>query len=132
MKKIFEEIAAERARQDAKWNEQNHDNATWALIAGEELGEVQQAILHDEWGGDHAGTLREELVQLGAVVVAWLECLDREGGGCGWVVFQGSQMKCVRCEQSYTPTLPVSVSMFAAMTKEFVRAHRHCARREEI
>lgn len=78
MKQIFDEIAAERARQDAKWGKQNHSNATWALIAGEELGEVAQAILHDVFGGKAAGTLRQELVQLGAVVVAWLECLDRK------------------------------------------------------
>lgn len=99
MKQIFEEIAAERARQDAKWGEQNHDNSMWDMIATEEKGEISQAILHDEFGGDHAGTLRDELVQLGAVVVAWLQCLDRNeraGVDChahGWRAHRMSALR---------------------------------------
>lgn len=43
-----------------------------------EDGEVAQAALHDEFGGDHAGTLRTELVQLAAVIVQWIEHIDME------------------------------------------------------
>jgi NTP pyrophosphatase (non-canonical NTP hydrolase) len=71
------DILAERKRQNLKWGEQNHDDATWALIVGEEFGEVQQAILHDRFGGKAAGTTRAELVQLAAVCLQWLECIDR-------------------------------------------------------
>lgn len=71
---IFEDIQLERRRQNAKWNGvQQLPDYTYLAIATEELGEVAQAILHDEFGGDHAGTVRDELVQLAAVVVQWLE-----------------------------------------------------------
>ena len=92
---IFAEIDAERARQDAKWGEQNHPSRSnelhgimsadsarsmcdarfadgrgaWADIAVEELAEAIDAP--DEVAR------RAELVQLAAVVVAWIECIDR-------------------------------------------------------
>lgn len=98
---IFAEIEAERARQDAKWGEQNHPSVpqpvfshvefdrredaelaraacdraaregrcTWMHIAREEFAE---AIAETD-----AAAQRAELVQLAAVVVAWIECLDR-------------------------------------------------------
>lgn len=74
---VFLAIMQERVDQNVKWGEQNHDDATWSLILGEEVGEACQAALHDRFGGDHAGTLRDELVQVAAVVVQWIECLDR-------------------------------------------------------
>lgn len=74
---IFNQVASERFRQDAKWGEQNHDAYRWLAILTEELGEVAQAALHDEFGGKHAGTLRAELVQAVAVGMAWIECIDR-------------------------------------------------------
>lgn len=74
---IFEEIAAERTLQDAKWGEQNHADFPWLAILTEEVGEVAQAALHDVFGGSHAGTLRHELMQVAAVAVGWLECIDR-------------------------------------------------------
>jgi len=70
-------ILQERTRQNAKWGEQNHGDATWALILSEEIGEVCQAILHDQFGGKAAGTVRAELVQVAAVALAWVECMDR-------------------------------------------------------
>ena len=105
---IYEEIQAERARQDAKWGEQNHPSfdtvlmdrvggctpqrmceeyeipsemrakylcqsadrdVTWPHIAVEELCEAVSTL--DE------KNLRGELVQLAAVVVQWIECIDR-------------------------------------------------------
>jgi hypothetical protein len=46
---------------------------TWTHIAVEELAEaVEAAVLH----GEHSTELREELVQLAAVVFAWLESVD--------------------------------------------------------
>lgn len=74
-------IALERKRQDAKWGEQNHEGSIWALIAGEEFGEVAQAQLEMMFKGSQNGQdmhPREayitELTQLAAVCVAWLEC----------------------------------------------------------
>ena len=95
---ISNEVFDERKRQDAKWGEQNHcsispdgtfvvdDEATakfqcelaaktgrlaWSDIACEELAETL-----------HAGSdtdRRAELVQLAAVIFAWVECIDRNG-----------------------------------------------------
>lgn len=104
--KISAEIFAERERQNSKWGEQNHpsvdpdiaeagkhalcgalgiptedgakflcvtadDNKclTWAHIAVEELSEAVCATNDEE--------RRKELVQLAAVVAAWIENIDR-------------------------------------------------------
>ena len=75
----FIEISKERDRQNEKWGGvQQLPDYTYLAIATEELGEAAQAMLHDEFGGDHAGTLRTELVQLAAVVVQWLERMDMD------------------------------------------------------
>ena len=94
---IYGEIQAERERQDVRWGEQDHHPVYWTGILAEELGEVAQAAI--ELNGRCARTmddaedalrgLRLELVQLAAVAVAALECLDRgryaaadgQGGG---------------------------------------------------
>lgn len=102
--RILEQIRSERLRQDAKWGQQNHSSVSlttafaedactdygipteaeakaacedaiehgilsWADIAIEEMCEAVNA------NGDIPR--REELVQLAAVVVAWIECIDR-------------------------------------------------------
>lgn len=72
---VLMEIASERARQDARWGEQNHDDFVWGAILGEEIGEAYRAILEDRFGD--GGNLREELVQAAAVIAAWIECIDR-------------------------------------------------------
>ncbi len=71
--RILMAISAERAKQDGKWGEQNHLNLYWLGILGEEFGEVAKALIEDD-PTDH---VREELVQVAAVCVAWLECLHR-------------------------------------------------------
>lgn len=76
-KKVVEEVFAERARQDAKWGEQNHNDIVWQAILIEEVGEVAQAILHDMFGGVAEGTIRKELTQVAAVALQWLECMER-------------------------------------------------------
>lgn len=94
---IFDEIKQERDSQDKKWGEQNHpsklvypDNKlptekqikdhnfycvnqntlSWGGIALEELIEANEAPNEE--------LMRAELVQLAAVAVAWIECLDRK------------------------------------------------------
>ncbi len=95
----MQSVLAERRRQNEKWGEQNHHDFVWLAVATEELGEVAQAMLHDQFGGDHAGTVRDELVQLAAVALQWIECIDRRPacrvcgctddnaclGGCWWI-----------------------------------------------
>lgn len=98
---ILEEIKEERARQDAKWGEQNHPftglsaeyasdlanlareqceqdfysgEGTWQGILEEEVYEAIEQAAHK-----NAEELRVELIQVAAVVVAMIECLDRNG-----------------------------------------------------
>lgn len=93
---VLEAVIVERAVQAARWGVQDHPSVdpalsygiptelrakaacdmagqagvlTWAHIAVEELAEAVDAV--DEVAR------REELVQLGAVVVAWIESIDR-------------------------------------------------------
>lgn len=77
MVNAFNLIHSERERQNKKWGEQNHDDYRWLTILSEEVGEIAQAILHDEFGGSHAGTAKIELIQIAAVAVQWLECMER-------------------------------------------------------
>ena len=79
MDKALSDILEERARQDAKWGEQNHDPFTYLTILMEEIGELSQAALHNRFGGKHGefSHVREEAVQTAAVAVAIVECLDR-------------------------------------------------------
>lgn len=77
---IYAAIDAERDRQGEKWNRNHawgHGDCSSQLVAPivkaavltEECGEVCRAVL------DGAPNLREELVQVAAVAVAWLEAL---------------------------------------------------------
>lgn len=92
---VLPEIAAERERQDEKWGEQNHPDGTgpgYRAAAFEARRRCQRAarsglvtykdILEEEVYEAFAETdpveLREELVQVAAVAVAWIEKLDRE------------------------------------------------------
>lgn len=71
---VLGEIETERERQRAKFPQhQNHSDEWWLAIATEELGEVARAVIESRFGGDNAGNEREEIVQLAAVCVAWLE-----------------------------------------------------------
>lgn len=70
-------IRCERARQDEKWGEQNHEDETWLAILMEEVGELAEAILHRRFGGGKASHRNKELVQVAAVAIAWMECIER-------------------------------------------------------
>ncbi|WP_445392565.1 hypothetical protein ACUDTH_02900 [Stenotrophomonas pavanii] len=106
---VLAEVAQERARQEAKWGQQNHADWTPTLAAtdlagawpagvgdhfkfitdykakgaeGHRLGyfdilmeEVAEA--HDEARDGDTKATRAELVQVAAVAVAWIECIDR-------------------------------------------------------
>lgn len=79
------EIRRERARQDAKFSEQNHDPMIYLAILTEEVGEAAKAALHAKndfrpgsgWNMAMLQAYREELVQVAAVAVSMIECLDR-------------------------------------------------------
>lgn len=92
---ILKEIVTERARQDDKFGEQNHTDGTgmpfdrdvadwkrqecdrrhragigtWRDILDEEIAEA--------YAETDPANLRDELIQVAAVAVAWAECIDR-------------------------------------------------------
>ncbi len=98
---VLDEVRAERARQDAKWGEQNHPDGTGRVVhldympaekqADEMKGRCQEKarrgtitysdIALEEVYEANAETdpvkLRAELVQVAAVYVAWIEAIDR-------------------------------------------------------
>ncbi|ASS76844.1 hypothetical protein CIG75_19115 [Tumebacillus algifaecis] len=85
MNEVLQSIAEERARQDAKWGEQNHDPIVWIGILGEEFGELSQAVLETHFDNGPTERLkggyenmRAEAVQVAAVAVAMIEALDRQ------------------------------------------------------
>ena len=46
-----------------------------------------------------------------------------------WVVAKsedGLSFECTRCEGTYEPTLPASITMVAAMSKQFLEDHANC------
>lgn len=103
---VLAEVAVERQHQDRRWGEQNHPDrmtmygspifrmaygiesaayfqrkladanrrgeCSWDRILLEEVAEAM-----DECAEDDVVHLREELVQVAAVAVAWVECIDR-------------------------------------------------------
>ena len=71
---VLSEVLNERDRQDAKRGEQNHSAVMWLTILGEEVGEACKGALE----GD-LENYREEVIQVAAVAVAMVECLDRHG-----------------------------------------------------
>lgn len=73
----MQKVAGERQKQDEKWGEQNHQDQWWLAILTEEVGEVSQAILHDQFGGHAAGHVEEELIQVAAVAISWLQAIAR-------------------------------------------------------
>jgi NTP pyrophosphatase (non-canonical NTP hydrolase) len=76
---VLSDVHAERMRQDEKFGEQSHDDGTWGLVLTEEVGEACQAALESRRNPclRRHDLLREELVQVAAVAVAWIEALDR-------------------------------------------------------
>jgi hypothetical protein len=93
-RKILDEVAAERARQDARWGEQNHPDGTGrpgdisfaeaykAICKANGPGEdTYRDILAEEvyeaFAEQDPARLRAELVQVAAVAVAWIGAIDR-------------------------------------------------------
>ena len=75
---IFELIIKERERQDKKWgNMPKHlSDVIWFTILLEEVGEVAQDILKQNW--QH---IKIELIQVLAVGVSWLEDEENHDNG---------------------------------------------------
>jgi NTP pyrophosphatase (non-canonical NTP hydrolase) len=72
-------VLDECKRQIERWGEQNHDPFTYLTILTEEVGEYSEAILHTRFGGSRGGLekMRKEAVQITAVGLSIIRCLDR-------------------------------------------------------
>lgn len=96
--RVLHAVGDERRRQDEKWGEQNPPDGTGGTQL-EDKATLQRAktnrvfragqgtwrdILEEEVAEALAerdpGALREELVQVAAVAVAWVEAIDRRAG----------------------------------------------------
>lgn len=81
MDDVYREVFFERQRQHTKWGEQNHTPIEWIPILGEEVGEVNKACLETYFKHKGADTdyseYRKELIQVAAVAIQMVECLDR-------------------------------------------------------
>lgn len=75
--KVLSEVVAERIRQDSKWGEQNHDPFVYKSILDEEVGEYAKAVNEAYFNGASLAAMRAEIIQVAAVAVAIVECLDR-------------------------------------------------------
>lgn len=73
--KTIDAISDERELQDKEHGVPNNEDKDWALILMEEVGEVAKEVL---CGGrpQRAYELRQELIQVAAVAVAWIEDID--------------------------------------------------------
>lgn len=102
--KVLQDILVERFNQFRKWGEQNHpsfpadvlaDPETWQKMeefakricnAAEKQGklswmDILTEEIHEAYAAKDNAKLREELIQVAAVAVAWIDCLDRGGIG---------------------------------------------------
>lgn len=69
---VLQEVISEMVSQDKKWSpDRNLDPLLWNAILGEEVGEVSKAILEND------ANLRQELIQVAAVAIQFIECIDR-------------------------------------------------------
>lgn len=113
---VMADIRNERAAQEAKWGEQNHENGTGSEVDVESLAEFREHMTlleklgHVTWREilveevkevlveTDLPKLRAELVQVAAVAVNWIECIDRRA-------------KCSTCHQDYdTPGCSVGAN----------------------
>jgi NTP pyrophosphatase (non-canonical NTP hydrolase) len=65
-------LIQERKEQDSKWGTQDHDDLYWLAILMEEVGELAREVIEG-----HKLSMSHELIQSGAVCLAWLECKYR-------------------------------------------------------
>jgi hypothetical protein len=77
-KTFYQQIKDERKRQDILWGIQNHDASNWALILSEEVGEAIKEANDVVFRMKSTKDLKKEIVQVAAVCVAWLECMERK------------------------------------------------------
>ena len=79
---VYDEIRAERVRQDAIWGAQMHSLFVYVVVLAEECGEVARAVHDLRFAGGARQSLRDELIQVAATAVQIVERMD--GGRIEW------------------------------------------------
>lgn len=75
---VLSAVIAERQRQDTKWGVQDRSIIEWLAILAEEFGEVSDEVVEVHFGRKvDIADYRQEMIQVAAVAVAAVECLDR-------------------------------------------------------
>lgn len=70
---VTEQFLAERESQEDKWGEQiHHTDEFWTVILAEEFGEVAREVYEKD-----TEKLYNELIQCGAVCMAWAEAIQK-------------------------------------------------------
>jgi NTP pyrophosphatase (non-canonical NTP hydrolase) len=115
-----DDVLAERQRQEAKWGEQNHDPFVYLAILHEESGELAQAALKARFEDQAEGArerMRAEAVQVAAVALAIVECLDRGKWTWGGHALTGkaSRAEAVRAVAAAAGVDPVQAAHNAAI-----------------
>ena len=67
------DVAGEMDSQFMLWGEKDHDPFKWLTILMEEAGEAAQAAL-----GNREQKYRDELIQVAAVALSAVNCMDRQ------------------------------------------------------
>lgn len=67
------DIVEERKRQNEKWGEQNHKPLIWCAILGEEVGEVNKALIESPNYSIPPKEYLKELIHVAAVAIAAYE-----------------------------------------------------------
>ena len=77
--KALVDVLIERGRQKERWLDPRMDDQEWLPILVEEVGETAKAI--GEGVTRDGETPRDELVQVAAVAIGWIEDIDRRACG---------------------------------------------------
>jgi NTP pyrophosphatase (non-canonical NTP hydrolase) len=69
---------AKHVERDGSMEQKDWDHPIWLAVVTEEVGEVARVLCDSELGlsEDAKKALREELVQVGAMVAAWVDAID--------------------------------------------------------
>lgn len=99
MKEVLNEVQKERASQNEKWGQQDHGPVEWISILTEEVGEASKEAVDfhfknqvkctnergekfyqptdDEQQDKRLRAYRNEMIQVAAVAIQAIECIDR-------------------------------------------------------
>jgi NTP pyrophosphatase (non-canonical NTP hydrolase) len=82
---IYDELADERDRQRTLWGNQTESPWGWLAILVEEVGEVAKEVNENASSKNNAeasfsSRMEDELIQVAAVCVAWLDDVRRNRG----------------------------------------------------